>query len=288
MLHQQSQEKKQKIFKDALQFQESTSGVVVQRIPSSYLLRILKPLLLARENTVDEDDVDPMDHCPDPTAPVIFAIYTMDRTFASATSKGVDVLSSAEMIAEEHKVDGAKGNGALFLAWKTTYDTSTKSLGIPQLVGAMVVYKFKRTKNFSTDTATTGRKDSDTLDPLFRSDYLLIDTLVSTAPGVGTVLALHACRYGIMRHAKGIVALSYSKKKLPAGAKPESYKIFNTLGFHRLIETASFTTRIYGTWFFMKLDEISLTGLLESGILVCTRPGFTSRTKDQLVWRCPR
>jgi hypothetical protein len=288
MLHRQSPEKKRKIFKDALQFQESAAGVVVQRIPSSYLLRILKPLLLAREQAANEDDVDPMEHCPDKTDPVVFAIYTLDRTFASAMSKGVDVLSSAEMIAEEHKVDGAKGNGALFLAWKTAYDVSTKSLGTPQLVGAMVVYKFKRTENFSTDTATTGKKDSDTLDPFFRSEYLLIDTLVSVAPGVGTVLALHACRYGIMRHAKGIVALSYSKKKLAAGAKPESYKIFNTLGFHRLIENASFTTRIYGTWFLMKLDELSLSGLLESGISLCTRAGFTARTKDQLIWRCPR
>ena len=291
MLSEQSKEKKLKIFKDALQFQESAAGVAIQKVPSTYLLRILKPVLDARAAAPNEtaaNRIKAMDHCPDRRDPLIHAIYEMDKTFASAVKKGVDPLSSAEGIASEHTFDGAKGNGCLFLAWKTSYNPDTKKLDAPKLVGAMTVYKFKRTTNFSTNASSTGRDDA-TLDTFFRSNFIYIDTLVSSGAGVGKLLALHAYRYAIMKKAKGVIALSYSKKRLTGTQKPESYKIFHELGFTHLIENANYTIQMYGTWFATLLDDVApLSGVLDSGIKLCTRTGFTPKTEDQLVWRCPR
>lgn len=291
MLGQQTKEKKLKIFKDALQFQESAVGVVIQKVPSTYLYRILKPLLDARAAAPNEtaaNRIKAMDHCPDRRDPLIHAIFEMDKTFASATKKGVDPLSSAEGIASEHTFDGAKGNGCLFLAWRTSYNSKTKKLDAPKLVGAMTVYKFKRTKNFSTDAASTGGDDA-TLDSFHRSNFIYIDTLVSSGAGVGKLLALHAYRYAIMKKAKGVIALSYSKKRLTENQKPESYKIFHDLGFTHLIEHANYTVQMYGTWFATLIDDVTpLSSVLDSGIKLCTRTGFTQKTEDQLVWRCPR
>jgi len=292
MLSEQSKEKRQKIFKDALQFQESAAGVAIQKVPGSYLLRILKPLLDARDAAPNEaaaNRIKAMDHCPDRRDPLIHAIYSMDTTFTSAVSKGVDPLSSAEGIASEHTFDGAKGNGCLFLAWKTSFNAHRKKLDDPKLVGAMTMYKFKRTTNFSTDAASTGDNDA-TLDAFFRSNFMYIDTLVSSeAAGVGKLLALHAYRYAITKKAKGVIALSYSKKRLAGNSRPESYKIFHGLGFTHLIENASYTIQMYGTWFVTLLDDVApLSGVLDAGIKLCTRAGFTQKTEDHLVWRCPR
>ena len=292
MLSEQTKEKRQKIFKDALQFQESAAGVAIQKVPSTYLTRILKPLMDARDaapNVAEANRIKAMDHCPDKRDPLIHAIYSMDRTFASAVTKGVDPLSSAEGIASEHTFDGAKGNGCLFLAWKTSYNRNTRKLDDPTLVGAMTVYKFKRTVNFSTDAMSVSEEDNATLDPFFRSNFIYIDTLVSSGAGVGQLLALHAYRYAIMKKAKGVVALSYSKKRLSGTNKPESYKIFHELGFTHLIEHANYKIQMYGTWFATLLDDVApLSGVLDSGIELCTRAGFTKKTEDQLVWRCPR
>ena len=298
MLHSQTPDKKLKIFKDALSFQESAAGVAIQKVPSAYLLRILKPLLVAREaapNVREANKIKAMDHCPDPQDPLIHAIYSLDSTFSDAAKKGVDPLSSAEGIAAEHTEDGAKGNGCLFLAWKTTYNSTSKALNDPKLVGAMLVYKFKRTENFSTNAESfkangndTQVGDNVTLDPFFRSNFIYIDTLVSSGSGAGNLLALHAYRYAIAKKAKGVIALSYSKKRLLANDRPESYKIFHNLGFTHLIEHANYKAQMYGTWFVSSLTDVALNGVLESGIKLCTRPGFTEKTKDQLVWRCPR
>lgn len=290
MLQEQTTDKKLKIFKDALTFQESAAGLAIQKVPSAYLLRILKPVLEARAAAPDEraaERIKAMDHCPDKHDPLIHAIYSMDTIFRNAVSKGVDPLSSAEGIAAEHTVDGSKGNGCLFLAWKTAYNSTTKQLDAPKLVGAMTVNKFKRTENFSTHAAATGGDDS-TLDPFFRSNFIYIDTLVSTGSGAGKILALHAYRYAIMKRAKGVIALSYSKKRLTGSAKPESYKIFHELKFAHLIENANYAIQMYGTWFVASLDDVDLSGVLDAGIKLCTRAGFTAKTADQLVWRCPR
>ena len=289
MIHSQSPQKKLKIFKDALQFQESAAGVAIQKVPSSYLVRILKPLLDARAAAPTQREanrVRAMDHCPDANDPLVHAIYSLNATFSSVVSKGVDILSSAEAIASEHAVDGAKGNGCLFLAWKTEYNRTTRSLNDPVLVGAMTVYRFKRSENFSTHSEATGSDDA-LLDPFFRARFLYIDALASKGAGVGKLLVLHAYRYAIMKRETGVIALSYSQKRLAGDAKPESYKIFHGLGFTRLIERVHYRIG-YGTWYATSLDEVTLSGVLESGIRLCTRPGFTSKTEDQLVWRCPR
>lgn len=290
MIHSQSVDKKQKLFKDSLQFQESASGISIMKIPSAYLLRILKPLLSARDAAPTEhaaSRIRAMDHCPDVDDPLIHAIYSMESTFSTARTKGVDVLSSAEGIASEHIIDKGKGNGCLLLAWKSSYNSATRRIDDPVLVGAMTVYKFKRSPNFSTDASSTGVDDA-TLDPFFRSNFIYIDTLVSTGAGAGKLLALHAYRYAIMKKARGVIALSYSKRRLTGTAKPESYKIFDDLGFLHLIENATYNIQMYGTWFVAELKDITMAGVLESGIRLCTRNGFTSKTEDQLVWRCPR
>jgi hypothetical protein len=292
MLSEQTKAKRQKIFKDALQFQESAAGVAIQKVPSAYLARILKPVLDARDtapNVAAANRIKAMDYCPDKRDPLIHAIYSMERTFASALTKGVNPLSSAEGIASEHTFDGAKGNGCLFLAWKTSYNPNTRKLDDPKLVGAMTVYKFKRTVNFSTDAGSVSEKDDATLDTFHRSNFIYIDTLVSSSAGVGKLLALHAYRYAIMKKAKGVIALSYSRKRLSGTNKPESYKIFHELGFTHLIENANYKIQMYGTWFATLLDDVApLSGVLDSGIELCTRTGFTKKTEDQLVWRCPR
>ena len=291
MLSDQSKDKQLRFFKDALQFQESATGVAIQKVPSSYLLRILRPILDARAAAPNEREairITAMDHCPDKRDPLIHAIYSMDQTFRESVSKGVDPLASVEGIAAEHTADGAKSNGCLFLAWKTEYNPNTKRIDDPRLVGAMTMYRFKRSENFSTHAEATGNDDA-ALDPFFRSNFLYIDTMVSLGAGVGKLLVMHAYRYAIMKKVKGLVALSYSRKRLTGGAKPESYKIFHELGFQHLIENASYTIQMYGTWFATALDDLSVVnGVLQSGVKLCTRKGFTEKTADQLVWRCPR
>ena len=231
MLSDQSKDKQLRFFKDALQFQESATGVAIQKVPSSYLLRILRPILDARAaapNELEAIRITAMDHCPDKRDPLIHAIYSMDQTFRESVSKGVDPLASVEGIAAEHTADGAKSNGCLFLAWKTEYNPNTKRIDDPRLVGAMTMYRLKRSENFSTHAEATGNDDA-ALDPFFRSNFLYIDTMVSLGAGVGKLLVMHAYRYAIMKKVKGLVALSYSRKRLTGGAKPESYKIFHEL-----------------------------------------------------------
>lgn len=292
MLQHQDKDRKLKIFKDALQFQESAAGVAIQKVPSTYLHRILKPVLEARAAapTVQAANrIKAMDHCPDRNDPLVHAIYSMETIFRDALNKGVDILSSAEGIAGEHIEDGAKGNGCLFLAWKTTFDSQSKRVGAPTLVGAMTMYKFKRTSTFSTHRGAMSAADNAALDPFFGAQYLYIDAMASIGAGVGTLLVLHAYRYAIMKKAKGLVALSYSNRPLTNNSRPESYKIFERLQFVKLVPNATFTIAMYGTWFATKLDDTTLmSGVLESGIKLCTRRGFTQRTEDTLVWRCPR
>ena len=280
------------IFKQSLKFQEAAAGVVIQRVPSAYLYRILRPLIDARAAAPNEREANrirAMDHCPDRRDPLVHAIYNMDETFRGCATKGVDMLSSAEGIASEHTFDGTSGNGCLFLAWKTTYDTGEKRLRDPELVGAMTVYKFKRTSNFSTDAASTGRDDAK-LAPYFQSGkYLYIDSMCAVGGGgVGRILVLHAYRYAMTKKSKGLVALSYSRNKLTGSAKPESYKIFDDFGFKHLIENANYTIQMYGTWFAIDLDAISFAGVTRAAIDICTRRGFTEKTKNTLVWRCPQ
>ena len=71
------------IFKQSLKFQEAAAGVVIQRVPSAYLYRILRPLIDARAAAPNEREANrirAMDHCPDRRDPLVHAIYNMDET----------------------------------------------------------------------------------------------------------------------------------------------------------------------------------------------------------------
>jgi hypothetical protein len=313
MLNAEDDKKKGKIFKDALLFQEAAVGVAIQKVPVAYLLRILRPIIDARAAELEKGngktahqkkahekkalELEAMKYCPDKTDPLIHAIYSLDTTFPRATKQGVDPLSSAEAIAGESH--GTKNeNGCLFLAWKTTYSAKDKRFNPPVVVGSMCVYNFKETENFGTNpgafSPATQDRDSDSviLESYFYpvspgTKFMYIDTLVSSAPGVGNVLALHAYRYAITKKARGLIALSYADNP---NETPESYNIFIKMGFNVLIERARYTTRQWGTWFVVnfKEDGINFQDVLTSGIELCTRAGFTEKTKDRLVWRCPR
>lgn len=292
-LGQQTRDRQISIFKQALRFQESAAGVVVQRIPASYLKRILKPLIDARKDA--QVIKNPKDFNPDPSDPVVSAIYDFDNHFKECQQKKVDMLSSVEAIADEYMVDGASGYGCLLLAWKTEFDTCTKKNCDPQLVGAMTLYKFKRAENFSTHAGGISDNDAailggavDGTSNLFRRNIMYIDALCAKGgKGVGSVMILHAYRYALMKKCTGMVSLSFSPK---ANAQPESYKIFQAFEFEPLIRRATFQPQVknmHGTWFLMNLDDISFKGVLESGIQICTRRGFTEATKSNLIWRCP-
>lgn len=291
-LSQQTRERQISIFKQSLRFQESAAGLVVQRIPASYLKRILKPLVDARKAGAVKS---PKSLNPDPTDPVTSAIYDFDNHFKECRQKAVDMLSSVEAIADEYETDGASGHGCLLLAWKTDYDACTKKLCGPKLVGAMTLYKFKRSENFSTHGEGISEIDARVLggeeegrQNLFRRNIMYIDALCAKGgKGVGRVMVLHAYRYALMKKCTGIVSLSFSSK---ANTPPESYKIFTDFGFEPLIPNATFHPSIknmYGTWFLMNLDTVTFNAVLESAIHICTRKGFTENTKSNLIWRCP-
>lgn len=282
-LRSQSPSRKMSIFNKALRFQEAAAGVVVQRVPGSYLRRILKPLLEAEER--GERVEDPLEYCPDPHDPLVHGIYSMNTVFADCKQKKVDMLSSAESIAKEFEIHGAKGYACLLLMWKTTFDAQARRLRDPVLVGAATLHKFKRTPTFSTNGASLSPQDDNTLNAYFRRNLLYIDAMCSTSAGVGRLLVLHAYRYALTKKCTGLISLSYSFR---SKAKPESKKIFEALEFQPIIPRASFQVRnMYGTWFYKGMDPVSFAGVLEKGIALCTRTGFTANTAETLVWRCP-
>ena len=303
LIDQQTRERKIQIFKSALRFQESAAGIVVQRIPGSYLYRILRPLILARvdaeENGRDPDRIDPRRFIPDGNDPLVNAIYNIDDIFSYCKSKSVDMLASAEGVAMEWKEDGAPGHGCMLLAWKTTFDNATKKLSAPQLVGAMTLHKFKPTVNFSTDRASLSDRDYDVLHGktasgsndirnYFSRNTMYIDAMCAKGKsGVGKVLVLHALRWALMRKCTGLIALSFSKRALKSGEHPESYPIFTTFKFEKTIPRANFKVQMYGTWFFQSLDTIGFGNIMKEAVDICTRTGFTEKTEETLIWRCP-
>ena len=314
-LDSQTLERKKQIFRNTLRFQESAAGVVVQRVTGSYLYRILRPVLDARKAAYDAAPtaaagdraaaaVDPSRHVPDPTDPLVRAIYGMDATFAGCASKDVDMLSSAEGIAMEWKEHGAPGHACLMLAWRTVFDGPSKRLRPPELVGAMTLHRLVPSTNFSTDhdarprEGSMGDRDNDVLNGraqhgnvprrnYFARQTMYIDGVCAKGGGgVGKILLLHAVRWAIMRKCTGIAALSYSSK---ANSTPESYRLFETLEFEKIIPKASYKiARMHGTWFYKSLDSIGFSGILADSIAICTRGGLTEKTKDTLIWRCPQ
>lgn len=306
-LSSQDRQKQVSIFKNSLKFQESAAGVVLQRITGSYLRRILKPLTQAREAAMRDaarrglseanilkagDAVDPKDVEVDRSDPLVAAIYSFDTIFSECRTKQVDMLAGAESIVAEFDEYGAPGHGCLLLAWKIEYDTETRSHTAPKLVGAMTLHKFVKTSNFSTDDASISAEDMRILSGThregapnyFRKNLMYIDGMCAKGKGVGRVLLLHAYRYALMRKCTGVIALSFSRT---VNAVPESHKIFTAFGFTPIIPKAKFNVRMYGTWFYIDLDAVTFRMVVEDGIKICTRRGFTEATKNKLVWRCP-
>lgn len=302
---QQTEQKQLTLFKHALQFEEVASQVVIQRIPASYLHRILKPLLRARDEAENPDEIDPASFIRSDMDDVERAIFTFDSTFAECKEKRVDMLSSMEAIARRWDIEKSAGEGCVFLAWKTTYGVKrdgTKGHRAPELVGAATVNRFRSWSDFSTDRSDMSAYDFGVLSGArpggstqeqvaaknyFQSHTMYIDSVCAKhKSGVGRVLVLHAIRYAIMKRCTGIIALAFSAY---ANKAPESKEIFKSLKFDTIIPKANFTSRLYGTWFYLPLSGRTYEHLVQSGAInVCTRSGFTPKTEDTLVWRCPR
>lgn len=294
LLAAQTPQKRAAFFRQGLRFHESAAGVVVQRVSGADLRRMLRPLMEARAAAAaagrDPAAVRAREHNPAPGDVVHDALYAFDTLFAECRRKEVDLLASAEAVAEEYEVDGAAGHACLMLAWRTAYDPRRRAHDKPALVGAMTLHRFKRSDNFSTTAASLAPRDAATLAPYLdaRRNVMYIDTLCAKGRGgVGRILAMHAMRYALQRKCTGLIALSFSSKPLAPGARPESYGVFEGLGFEVLVARASFRANLHGTWFFLPLHEARFASLLADAVDVCARRGFTARTQDTLVWRCP-
>lgn len=315
LLDKQTLERTQQIFKNGIGFQEAAAGVKIQRVPGSYLYRILRPLLEARdyarstgrnerEGEAAASRVNPNNHIPDDEDPVVHAIYNLDTIFARCSSMDVDMLASAEAIAKEWKERGTASQSCLLLAWKTVFNSAEKKVQKPKLVGAMTLHKFVVSVNFSTDYLGGGRGSLSERDhailhgrpdarsgahPIrnyFNRQTMYIDAMCAIdKSGVGRLLVLNAIRWAIMRKCTGVIALSYSPTQK---TKPESFPLFESMHFDKIIPEAKFNTKLYGTWFFKPLDKLGLADLLlKEGLDICTRPGLTRKTEDVLMWRCP-
>lgn len=314
LLTRQDPKKKIQLFKTSLKFQESAAGVVVQRVLGSYLYRILKPLIDAKEKARRDDprypdpsddgydpanDVDPaavLRKLPEKNDTLVKAIYGFRTTFKDCFHKGVDILDSAQAVAEEYKEHGSQGSACLLIAWKTSFDATTKRTQAPTVVGAMCCHSFVSTSNFSTDEASLSTSNWNILNGdrshgsietrnYFRRNTMYIDTVCSKSGGIGKLLVLHAMRWALMRKCTGLIALSYTPR---SNGVPESKKIFESLQFEKIIPQATFNiANMHGTWFYIQLNSPTFDGILKESFDVCTRRGFSESTKNTLIWRCP-
>ena len=287
----QSLKKRQQIFLKSLKLLDSSSGIMIQRIPASQLWSYLKEFIKAKEDAVN---LVPLDYKPPSDDPVVDVLFRFDDIFAECMNKKVDIFGSCVAVAEEGKKNGAKEHGALFLAWKPFYDRGQKI----ELVGAMTVHKFRFTQNFSTDANSLSARDYDILNgersignkerrAYHLRNTLYIDSLCSKSfkgskIGAGKLLVLHAIGYALRRKCTGVLALSYS---MYANRIPQSYDIFDSLQFEEIIPKATFrVVNMYGTWFFKSLSD-GFTDFPDEW-KVCVRRGMTSATQDKLIWRC--
>ena len=259
------------LLRQSTQLLAVATGCFVQRISVSDLRRLRKP---------DADESDP----------VVRELKkeNLDQTFRRCNSASVYLSDSIDAIVNVADQDKTS-EGVVFLAWKYSWDSAARRLADPELVGACKMARFLPTDQFSTheDAVTAG--DFAVLKPLFRK-YMYIDALCSTAPGVGRLLLMKAYAWAISKKALGIVALSYTKS--PSGT-PESYKLFEALNFEALIPKAKYKPAflrrnpMYGTWFTKPTDALGVSSISEAGVRVCTRRGYTERTADNFIWRCP-
>jgi hypothetical protein len=292
-LDSEEHKKKMSFFRQILRIQESVNGVFVQRIMANDLKRLL-------ENPQDDD-------------PVADALGDLDQTFRYCTNElggNQAVLSSVESIvaeAADDKSNGENGEGCVLLVWKIKH-LGGNNFSEAELVGIATLFRMKSCDSFSTLPGNfRGGGQYNTLLPYFRgrnantindgktfppglgikAKYMYIDVMCSKQKGVGKLLVLHAYRYAIMKKTKGLLALSFSKRALNAQQQPASYKIFSDLGFTTIIRNADYTTAMYGHWVAKSTLPITFKGVIDELGNVCTRSGYTERTQNNLIWRCP-
>ena len=260
------------IFKQSTQLLSVATGCFIQRITANDLRRLRRP---------DADQTDP--------AVRELQKERLDETFRRCNDSKVYLSDSIDAILNVHE-DDRKSDGALLLAWSYGYDSAARRLSEPTLVGAATLSRFVSSDQFSTHEAALTEGDYATLQPYFRGRYMYLDAMCSTKPGVGRLLLMKAYQLALMKKADGLIALSYMKTRT---GTPESKRLFDMLGFDVLIQNAKYKAaflkrnQIYGAWYVKRTDALGVSSIAEGGIRVCTRRGYTERTSDYLMWRCP-
>lgn len=257
-LNGQDPNKKLGIFKQAVMFQEKAAGVIVQKVPAIYLKRLMNDA---------NKEADPLVRVLQKSN-VIFKKCHMNDT--------IDMASSLESIVAEYKVDRAKGNGHVFIAWKMPFHQGDKKFTKPVCVGMATVYNFKESDNFSTTPAMMS--DYGRLRGYMDAGYLYMDSMcvLPEHPGVGTILVMNAYQYAMQRKLNGLIALSYSnsKKKTPA-----SKRLFEKLEFQKIKVAAFRQENLNGIWFVKEMGLNDFAGFNTDALDVCTRKQFSSPGK---------
>ena len=261
----QTAQRKSSIFKSSLRFLEVAAGVFVQKVPVRYLTRL-------SSDDADEDD------------PLVSALRDLPNTFKDCVEKAVDMESSVEAIVGEYKAN-KHNRGMVLLAWRLTFDSARRQMNTPRLVGMLTLSDFTPSPAFSTDRESLSRQDWDRLRPYFEKNWLYIDAMCSVQSGVGRLLVQTAYQVALAQKRDGLIGLSFSSRR---SSTPESKRIFEDLGFETLIPNASFTVRLYGTWFTKSTSAVDLSGMATDAVRVCTRRGLQARTVGTWFWRCPQ
>jgi hypothetical protein len=290
-LDSQTNAKQMSLFRQILRLQEAVNGVFVQRIMANDLRRLL--------NAPADDD------------PVADALGDVSRIFQRCTRElgpvdGEAVRSSLESIVAESADDrskGENGEGCVLLVWKMDHRGGGR-FDKAKLVGIATLFRFKGCDNFTTlPRSFRSSAHHNVLVPYlkgwnkhtinadrtfptgFKPKYMYIDVMCSTQPGVGRLLVLHAYRYALMKKTKGLLALSFTKHST---VPPASYKLFQDLGFTTIVRNTNYDVAgMYGHWVAKSTHMITFSGVIEELSELCTRSGYTERTRDSLVWRCP-
>ena len=282
----QTRTRQVQLFKTAISNYEISAGVKIQRIPGSYLLRIMKPWIQARvaedEAGRDPDRLDPQAYKPNDDDAVVDAIFNFRTIFSACDAKNVDMFGAAEALAEIVWEHGADASAALFLAWKVGHD------GGLRCVGALTICKSYERSDLGTSSDIVREEDHAVLKPYFNRT-LFIDGVCSTSKGTGRALVMNAVKFAVSKKdCKGVLCLSFSTKKLQNGTYPESYGLFTKLHFDTVIEKGRFKpTGHHGSWMYLSLDDVPFNAFLEQAISVCARRGFTAKTHSTYVSRCP-
>lgn len=287
-IDEQTEKRKIQLFKKTVEFYGVQAGVKIQRVVGSHVLRILKPVIQARmaeaEAGRDPDRVDARRFVRDDSDLLTRTVLSMDRHFSECTGKQVDLLSSATAIAEIQWEHGTKSSGALLLAWQIDRDTLR-----PKCVGALTCCRLYERDDLGTSDNIIKAEDFATLTPYFRQpSVLFIDGLCSTSPGAGSALVANAIKWGLTKGHNAVIAQSFSNKPLKNGKKPASMRMLTKLGFKTLIEDGKFKVKHHhGAWMRMTLKPLHFNPMMQAGLRVCARRGFTDATQHTLIDQCP-